>query len=822
MIWLTAFLLGSTALGGDVRVTVPEGGLRPGLQGMVLVAVADDRGRAPMLPPVVRAAEADVFALDRATAPGVWAFSVTPSAQATVVRLTVLHGDTPVEVEVPVAWHAESTLTVPRRIDGRTLSEEISFVVSGSALPPPEALRVSAAEGTVLGVEAQPDGSLRVRYRPEESRFPRYVPMLISDTRSGARPAVSGLRLWARPRIDLQTEPGTKLRVHLGSREYGPFVADDLGIAGGYVDQYPGEMSARAVLTDEYGNESEAALPLSTHAEASLVAQATGQIIPGRMPPEVWVRAIHGDGHAWEGRAPACRTSGAPELPVAKVEAGLYVVRLPDPGSVVRDLRVHCALGGGAEASVLVAVAEEFATSLSLKVFPEELSNTFPIADMEVILQDAEGARLSAEGVRVRAGFGEVELEPSRGVVLRGEYRGYGAVEHGYDVVVARYDRPLGEGAIQLVEVGHGDLDGPEVEVYGRALDASGRPVAGVDISLGINGVALYALTQDTGWAVARIPVGEGSEPLLIEGRAGQRSVRALALRGAEGVAGPGRADFEVSRSVRLSAGRVGRVQLAIDPPVLYTDPNAVAFVRVRAFDRAGQPLDDAHIEIIASEGVVGPLLRAESGDFVAEYTPIGGDRARTVSIVARTEGDLEQEAKLVLEPRPLDRAVGLWVGGLWNFGQVGAVTPSIDLDWRLRGVGQQVFLRGGVGFFTDAATIPGGTGVGEVEANLSVVPFHAAVSLRRELGGQSLWMGVGGVVAPYTSTVRFDTGVASTKSGILTPGLLLLGGFGRRMGLGEIAIEVRANSLTAPGGEVVYTRWIGGVSALVGYRFML
>jgi len=813
------WVIAATVWAADVEVVATAGDLHPGVPAQVLVAITDDSGVPPNLPPRVEVADG-TERYDGVLAPGIWSYLVVPPREGDDVRFDVTALGVITTRLVPMEPLPETPLQVPRRVDSLAGAEHISFRITGDDLPPPEAVRVAVGSGSVEQVEAV-DGALEVTVAPGPSPFPRYVPMAVLDLRGEALPVWSGLRLRTRPRIALQTEPNTSLTLTVGNRTYGPFEADAEGIVSGVVDQYPGDMVAHAVLRDDLGNETNTLLPLSSHTQPAMVAIPTGPIVPGRPPPVVYVSAVHGDGHPWEGANPVCRTPAYGDLEVHRLAHGEWMLPLTELRiGVAQELRIHCSLGGAAESSFRVEMAEGLASRLRLRVWPEELSTDFPVAELQVILEDARGERMPVAGVVVEAELGKVEMEPTAGFVARGEYQGAAAVEAGRDIIRARYELPPGQGFVGRLVVGHGPIPASgEVQVHGRALDWEGRPLQGVDLSLSAGSGPAYATTGPDGWATATVPLPEGNGPVVFEVRHPRYTRRTIALRGSDAVGGPGIPELEASRVVPITAGIPTQMVVTVNPATLYTGRNAIAVVHIHVADRSGNPIPDANIVLSATEGAVGPVRADPAGGYRAEYTPAAGDRPREVGLTARFEG-ATASARLLLEPRPVARAAGIGFGVVSNFGRITSPFVSVDLDWRTPWFGGALVMRFGAGTYADVAEVD--TGLGEdARIRMVLVPITVGLLGRREGGGHAWWLGLGGVLAPYRNDSWFGDDLATRGVGVLPPGLVLLGGLGQRFSGGEAIVELRAMTLSSPGGAATYQGPVGGFLGIVGYRLI-
>ncbi len=807
------------AWAATVEIVPAAGPLHPGVPAHVLVAVVGEGASVPTDPPRVELAGGAVR-LEAQVGRGVWRYAVLPSPDARQAEFEIAALGRVTTRQLALTPQPEAALEVPRRVDALAGASAVSFVVTGADLPPPDALQVVTGSGEVSGVRAV-RGGLEVTIDPGESPYPRYVPVGLRDARRDDAPVWTGLRVRTRPRVTLQTEPGTQLLLTVGGRAYGPFTADAQGGVAGQIEQYPGELVATAVLRDDLGNETTTSLPLSSHGQPALLAIASGPMAPGRAPPVVWLRGFHGDGHPWQGSPPQCRTSTVGEIGVVPIGPGAWRLSLFDAlGGEQADLRVQCSLGSAVESVFRVPMADGVASRLRLRVWPDELSTDFPVAEVQAAVEDLRGERLPVRGLQLDAHRGEVRVDAASPLLLRGDYQGARAIEAGEDVIRARWVAPAGSGAPARIVVAHGPipLEGA-LQVYGRALDVADRPLAGVPLALSTGGEVVDVPTDVDGWAVATLPLSAEDGVVVITARSAHRVARALGLPGDEARGGPGSPDLVAEHVVRISTGRGTDLFLEIDPPVLYTGGAAFAKLRVTVRDRAGNPVPDAALKLEASEGSIGPLRAATEGGQIADYTPPPGDKRRDVVITARHEG-AATTARLLLEPRPVQRAVGLAFGVTTNFGVITAPFFAIDLDWRLPWLGGALMLRAGVGTYGDRTTVA--TGLGD-DAQLSMVwvPMTLGLLGRRDMGGRALWLGIAGVVAPYRVEARIGADVAARGVSVLPPGLSVIGGLGQRLGGGEVMLEIRATTLTSPGGALTYQGPVGGLAAVLGYRLI-
>ena len=819
-----AVLWAALALAGEVTAVTPDGPLMVGQPGVVHVAVVDELGR-----PAVRPPRATLFGESLGSPEpvrsGIWRWSIPEPAAPGLLQLTVRTeaDEEPTVLELEVEEPPRPAFSLPDRVEAVADAREVVVPVRGAVSP--GTLRVSASEGTVVRMEAV-EGGVDLVLRPDDLRQPRFFAVGVHLV--GEKTRWTAVRLRARQRFSYQLAPGDSGRMQIGSRTYGPVKADAQGRIEFNADIYPGDSIAELRFEDDLGNPTEATLPLTPQTEEVLALLLDGELMLGRRVPTLELRVLTPLGRLWSGDDPSCLSPSFGDLTVRPLSRGSWTVSLPaDLSSRPVDLRVICRAGASGEASIRVPVSTELPARLKLTVRPTELSADLPVADVQAVLEDATGQPMPAEGVSLRAARGEVVAEPRAGFRVRGEYRGEAAVQSGEDVVTAAYTLPGGTGPVNQVLLSHGPVPAvgeasASVEVRVRLLDAVGRPLVGRPATLRLGDQEAEAVSSEEGWATAMLPLPPGRAALGLAARADGVRRATLAFRGEPEGRGPGMSDLEDAEALVLLAGRARTIEVEFIPNVLYTTPGAVALVRVVVLDRNENRITDEEVAVVPGRGDVGALELQRDGSFLAEYSPPEGASAGTVGFEVEA-GDISSRAFLELEPRPVRALLGPMVGGLSNLGQLASPMGSLDLDVRLAWLGGQLMVRGGLGVYWDEATVS--TGIGEdAVVQMVILPFTAGLSYRPELPGAWVqpWIGAGLVVAPYFGQARFGEERASQGLGILPPGAMVFGGVGRRLGQGEVQLELRGLVLVAPGGELAWQGQVGGVSAVVGYRFTL
>lgn len=813
----------TVALAAHFAVVAPDGPIRPGKPTVLHVAAVDDLGLPTPAAPDITVSAGSATVDPTPLRLGIYAIHfIPPDAAGTVTVTAAAFGDQqafPLIVAEPTLSH----LKVPGKLEYSATDATIDVLVTGDDLPPPTALQVALSEGQVAGIDATPDGLLVHVTLPEGAAFARIIPIGVRDSRLDELPLWSELRLHTRTTIDLQTEPGVQLTLTVGHRSYGPFVADAQGVARPVIEQYPGELSANVVLTDDLGNETRTALSLTASASSSFAALASGAQVPGGAPPDVYLFGVHGDGHPWDGHVPMCRTPTA-DLSVHSVGPGAWRASLPDVDRP-EDVRVRCTVGVAAETSVRVPVTGVVPKTIDLRIVPDELSTDFPVGEVRAVLYDLRGERMDkARGLVLGADTGTItpDTTPS-GSTVRGEYDGTAAIQQGSDTVWARYDLPPGTGAPATLVVAYGLVSrSGEVIANVRVLDDQGLPLEGISVSAraiiaDAPGTSAEGVTGADGWAAIPVRADAGLTPVVIEGRAGTRVARAVALRDARARGGPGSYDLRAERKVQLTTGRVNLVQVAVDPVVLITGSRAFAEIRVHIKDRAGAVVSKQPDEITVSEGTVGPWEPTPDGGWTANYTPGPGDQARSVDIVVRS-GTATSQTVLTLEPRPIDRSAMFGFGLVSNFAAIFSPYLAADVDIRSSLFRGALMVRMGAAWYSASHDVNADPNL-PARLRMRALPLNVGLLARGDYRGDALWGGLGLVVAPYSIEARYGDALPQRSLGVYPPGLEMLGGLGRRLGTGEAFVEARATALSAPGGDYAFTGSVGGVALLTGYR---
>ena len=802
------------ALAAEAILFAPGGDPLPGeAVELRLVAWGEDGGPLPGAPRLLHGVER--VPLSTSWTPGVWSATWrAPEGDALFTLLAEGHESRVLRLamgEPPVAG-----LTLAPISRGLAGGAPVLIGVEGEDLPPPEALEVTASEGRVRSV-ARAGSGLQIAWEPGESGRPRAVPLAVREgRRPGAPPVWTTVLLSARPPIEItRSEPGANVTLTVGERVYGPVVVDEDGVATLTPDVHPGELTARAELVDDLGNRRINTITLVPDPHPGLTAATSGPITPDHAPPPIHLMAVDLAGRPWAGPAPTCAASAADDARLEPEGPGRWRVTLArvEPGLFL-DLRVDCEIAGEATASARLAVGAGRPERLVLRVYPDQLSADFPVAQVQAYLEDARGERLPPDGVSLRAEHGELELLTPGASAIRAEYVGDGAGDE--DTLIAAWSAPPARGRAQSLELGRGEVGGAPAALV-RARDALGRPLIGARVYAG----EAAAETDERG--IAAFPLADVSRPRVFEVTSGDAVRRAALVPWAEMLPlDAARSDLEARRRLPIQAGRVREVRISAEPPVLYTGTGDTALIRVQLLDRAGLAVTDEPASIQASEGEVGATRVREDGSLVATFAPPAGYAAGEVVLTAAGDrGGFSASTTLELRPRPLERSLTFSGGYLGGLAEISAPFLALDYDRRLPLLGGALLARVTLGGWRDLAVVEDPDRGEDIELTLDTAMIAAAAIYRWEQGAWSAWGGLGALLAPYRLESRFAGSNPLRAAGLHPPGATSTVGVGRRIAGGELTFDLRGVGVQAQADTLGYDGQIGGLALSLGYRLI-
>jgi len=821
-------LVATSSARGEVLLIAPDGPPVLGATAELLVVLHQDGVPLVESPPTLTAERGRVSA-EGVQAPGVYGYRYrAPTVGSANVSFTIGTGSgAVVKATLALAERPESGFTLHTdRLSMRAGSTgTVSFELHGDDLPTPKDVVTAVSEGAVEGVYEMKDGLL-IKYRPGAERFPRVALVGVRDDRRvGAPPIWVPIRLVGHPRIPVETEPGAVVRMEIRGRSYGPYTTDESGQAVATPDVYPGERAAAVSIEDPNGNRQSMTLTLGGEAHPTLVGVADRYGISPLSPPVVHLAAVTDGGADWQGEAPRCRLSPGGIVPLILTAPGRFELRGFEPeGEDFLDLRVDCDLdGGNAKWQARLPVGRGVPRRVQLRVYPDALSADFPVAQVQAVLEDRLGERLSPQGVTLSAELGEIRFEPQDGLAIAGEYNGAAAAGVGHDQVRVRFTLPPGSGEPVRFELGVGQIDSERLTytVVSRALGRDGLPVEGALLRVSADERGAEVKTDAEGWAAAEFPLEDGKGLYWLSVSAGEQIRRVPFFPSNPGdLVDAGRADLVAVRNVRITAGRIREVFLVAEPSQIDAVPGAFSRIVVKLVDRSGQVVRDESLTITASTGDVSSVQSQSDGSVTATLRPPAGMQTGSIKVsAAAQDGAIAASTDVTVVPRPYRRAIGLGVGGVTNLAGIGSPWLQVDYDFKVPKLPEQMLLRASLATYSDARTLEDTSTGADVSVTTRLAPLFLGALLREEERARSLWVGTGLAALLYQMNVQFGDDPTERGMGIGGPGVVFMVGAGARVGGGELGVEVRYLIASTPPGALTFVGGVGGLSISSGYR---
>ncbi len=814
-------LVSGAAAAPQALLTAPDGDPLPGATVRLLLVTWDDAdgGHLADVLPSVEAGAGEVVEVAPTQRSGVWEVTWRAPDQGTEAELRVgLEGRDPLPLGLALGTPRSSALETEPLVKGKAAGgAPLQLVVEGADLPGPEDLVVHVPEGEVQGIEATDEG-LVVRWTPASVREARVVVLGLSDARKGDVPPVwISARLRARVPVAVTTDPGTSLSVRLGGRTYGPVIADEGGRASTTVDLWPGEQRAEATLSDDLGNVQRTPILLPGSKEPVLLAVSGGELIAGAPSPVVYLRAVDPRGKAWDGAAPECRGTGVGSLPVRGTGEGTWEAGLPPRlDDLVQGLRVDCAIPGTAARWTLrVPTGAGVPDRVVLRVYPEELTGDFPVAQVQAHLEDVTGERLAPNALILEADHGELQETPSEGLRVTADYTA--SLGEPEDRIVARWHHPPGSGALWDLQVAQGPTGGLLV----RAVDRRRQPLVGVEVSATVGDQVLQGATGLRGWA--QLGWQAPTAPAVVTVTAGSQVRRAIVTPWAGlPVWDPEGADLRAEQPVRIQSGRVREVYIDAEPAVLDTGQGNTARVTVRMLDRSGKPVRDEAVEVEADRGEITRVRTLPDGTLEATYAPPQGLATGRVEVRAHGEdGSFAATTSLVLRPHPVRHSLSVVAGVLAGPGPRWSPLVALDYETHFPLVERGLYVRASAAGWLDRTTVPDPDRGSEVDLRMEMLSLSVSVLGRWERDLWTVWAGGGPQIVPYRLEIRYPGVTAVSGLGLHQPGLVAFAGGGRRFRAGEVFAELRGLGVSAYTDDFGYEGQLGGLAATVGFRLI-
>lgn len=819
MIW---FLWVSLSLAGSLTLGIPKGQLSTQVENSIHIASADENGKPRAIAPAV-------FVQGQRVSPsglakkGTWLYRFRGPAKEGVLSIRAEVDEDRREWNLPIeAVGVPQFSALPVRIRPK---ERRAFVaLQGRVVPPPDALDVTLSEGRVVSVAPKGD-QIVVEIELGERQVARQVWVALRDKRSRQRPVFSTIEVTQEIRMQYQAEPGSTLWVEVGRRRMGPFAEKD-GYVSAVFEQRYGDWDALVEIEDDLGNRSRANEPLPKPKGVDVMFLPTDTLSAYSEAVSLYVFVKPQVRGAQSPRNIQCQTPRSGLLEMVGLGNGLWHTRIEVSEGNIRSLPVRCDVLEQSYSTRLSA-PQGVARQIMVRAYPEQISTDFPLSDIQAKVEDAYGTPLNISSLSLSAERGVLQESEGGNQVRTWEYMGAGdAVQAGADVLRATYSYPTGQGTLTSIVLGHDFVpDRDEMVIYGRALNARGLPLSGVTLHLSAGDSALAVPTDEKGWAQAKVTVPQGSAPIVAVVQTEYLQRQMILFRG-EGRSDyhPTRADLSEEVALSFRIGRISRIAVDLDPPVLYASNGAQARVRVRFMDAAGNLVPDEFPIVEATEGSFGSIVPAGEGVYETTYMPTESGRSRLVQITARSpSGRTSLVRSLAIEPEPVGRSLSVSFGGLSNFGRVNTMIGGVSFRQRLDVWDRRLMLQMGMLGWSQTASVPSPDAPeSEYFTRLTLVPVHLGLVARQEWGMVAGSLGLAAVLAPGVSFERFGQDAGYSKVLFLPPGFKATTGVSYRLNVGEVYAELAGLFLYRPGGQGGLQKQVGGMVFLVGYRFIL
>lgn len=271
------------------------------------------------------------------------------------------------------------------------------------SLPGDGPLAAVASEGAVSAV---PEGFL---VRPGGSRAPRWLHVAVFRDEPGAQVSFVSVPLWGRATIPVRTDPGASVTALVAGEDYGPFVADEAGLASVAVDVPPGVTAGSTTAVAPDGAPVTRPLLLEVPAASRLhgVLVEEEPAADGTLRARLVLAWLGGAGAPQPGALRGRPSAGA----LADFEAtgaGRYEAVLSVPPAEAGPVQVRVAVAGEPSALVISGRLEVVrAARLELTAQPPELVGG-GATELKLRLVDSRGRgvpfaapRLAVDGVAV-------------------------------------------------------------------------------------------------------------------------------------------------------------------------------------------------------------------------------------------------------------------------------------------------------------------------------------------------------------------------------------------------------------------------------------
>ena len=292
------------------------------------------------------------------------------------------------------------TLAEPSPIIGVTGETELRIEVTDAPETPMPMPRVLCSAGQVEDLGREGPAKFTGRYILPSGRFPQPA-IIIAEFTNFAWPirGMTTVGLRAAAALSLRTDPGARVTLRVGDRDFGPQAAPADGLVHIPVVVSPGVEFATARSVNQYGKATEEILDLHAPYSQRVLFASPNVFVAGAVA-EVAVFAVEPSGRPANGSNLVLRAAGAKVQPLGSRQPGeaLFLVKAP---SILKEktLRMEAQLKGQSTTRVATRIALVPAAAAGLTLEPEASHlGRNPEASLRVFLgaEDAFGNPVDA------------------------------------------------------------------------------------------------------------------------------------------------------------------------------------------------------------------------------------------------------------------------------------------------------------------------------------------------------------------------------------------------------------------------------------------
>lgn len=361
-----------------------------------------------------------------------------------------------------------------------------------------------------------------------------------------------------------------------------------------------------------------------------------------------------------------------------------------------------------------------------------------------------------------------------------------------------------------------------------KVTDPAGRPV-NVELALTASAGTITAAVETAvgTYGATFAPPSTGTDSLAV--------VRAEVKNGVKPVFAEARISLTPPPPPIEPVSLIGPPSTEPEPKKPGPTPAKVAFAEAKG--QAGEPvkvrfqLEDRQGNMVGPEGVTlkstgGKFenIREESGTYVADFIP---SNSGDVAVYAEVGGErIAGEGNVVVEAKggssKFGGAVGVFVGGLTNFGKVASPQFELNAEAKLFRV-IRVGVLGGYApaFASDVNEEPAG-GNRVADFNFTVIPLMFRAAYQQPVGPIEITAGGMIGVAFVNGTAKPQGGGTEVSISRTELDMAAFVGGGLPLGPGILLVEIRASRLMIDyaDAQIAVKGNLGGFSGALGYKF--